>query len=92
MRTKLLLSAAVLGVAGVIAASAQVYSVNVVGYINVAVPPGFSMIANQLDSGNNTVGSLMPSVPELTVLYKFVPVNWLRRQYVRVRRMGRTRL
>ena len=72
MRTKLLLSAAVLGVAGVIAASAQVYSVNVVGYINVAVPPGFSMIANQLDSGNNTVGSLMPSVPELTVVYKFL--------------------
>jgi hypothetical protein len=72
MRTKLLLSAAVLGVAGVIAASAQVYSVNVVGYINVAVPPGFSMIANQLDSGNNTVGSLMPAPPEGTTIYKFV--------------------
>lgn len=75
MRTKLLLSAAVLGVAGIIAASAQVYSVNVVGYINVDVPPGFSMIANQLDSGNNTVGSLMPSVPEGTTLFKFNPAT-----------------
>jgi hypothetical protein len=73
MRTKQLLSAAVLGVAGIIAASAQVYSVNVVGYINVPVPSGFSMIANQLDSGNNTVGSLMPSVPEGTTIFKFVP-------------------
>lgn len=71
MRTKLLLSAAVLGVAGIIGASAQVYSVNVVGYINVPVPPGFSMIANQLESGNNTLASLMPSVPEGTTVYKF---------------------
>jgi len=75
MRTKLLLSAAVLGVAGVIAASAQVYSVNVVGYINVDVPPGFSMIANQLESGNNTVGSLMPAVPEGTTIFKFNPAT-----------------
>jgi hypothetical protein len=74
MRTKLLLSAAVLGVAGIVAASAQVYSVNVVGYINVAVPPGFSMIANQLDnSGNNTLAALLPTVPEGTTIYKFRP-------------------
>jgi hypothetical protein len=75
MRTKVLLSAAVLGVAGMIAASAQVYSVNVVGYINVDVPVGFSMIANQLDSGDNTVANLMPEVPEGTTLYKFVPAT-----------------
>jgi hypothetical protein len=67
----------VLGVAGIIAASAQVYSVNVVGYINVPVPPGFSMIANQLDSGNNTVSSLMPSVPEGVTIYKFVNGSYL---------------
>lgn len=77
MRTKLLLSAAVLGVAGIIAASAQVYSVNVVGYINVPVPPGFSMIANQLDSGNNTVGSLLPAPPEGTTIYKFVNGSYI---------------
>jgi hypothetical protein len=73
MRTKLLLSAAVLGVAGMIAASAQVYSVNVVGYINVPVPAGFSMIANQLDNGSgNTVADLLPAPPEGTAIYKFV--------------------
>jgi hypothetical protein len=58
-----------------IAASAQVYSVNVVGYINVDVPVGFSMIANQLDSGDNTVANLMPEVPEGTTLFKFVPAT-----------------
>jgi hypothetical protein len=67
----------VLGVAGIIAASAQVYSVNVVGYINVPVPPGFSMIANQLDSGNNTVASLLPSVPDGVAIYKFVNGSYL---------------
>lgn len=77
MRTKLLLSAAVLGVAGIIAASAQVYSVNVVGYINVAVPPGFSMIANQLDSGDNSVANLLPAPPEGTTIYKFVGGNYV---------------
>jgi hypothetical protein len=33
------------------------------------------MIANQLDSGNNTVGSLLPAPPEGTTIYKFNPVN-----------------
>jgi hypothetical protein len=51
--------------------------VNVVGYINVPVPAGFSMIANQLDSGNNTVSSLLPSVPEGVTLYKFVSGAYL---------------
>ena len=75
MRTKLLLSTAVLGVAGIIAASAQVFSVNVVGYINVDVPPGFSMIANQLDNGDNTVAALLPTVPDGTTIYKFIPAT-----------------
>jgi hypothetical protein len=65
----------VLGVAGIIAASAQVYSVNVVGYIQVPVPPGFSMIANQLDSGNNVVTNLFPAFPEGTTLFKFNPTT-----------------
>jgi hypothetical protein len=37
-----------------IAASAQVYSVNVVGYVNVNLTPGFNLIANPL---NNTTGN-----------------------------------
>jgi len=81
MRTKLLLSAAVLGVAGIVAASAQVYSVNVVGYINVPVPSGFSMIANQLDNGDNAVATLWPTAPEGTTLYKFVNNAYLINSY-----------
>lgn len=72
MRTKTLLLSAAVGVAGLVAASAQtVYSVNSVGYINLSVPVGFSMIANQLDNGS---GNLVPdilSVPDGTVVYKY---------------------
>jgi hypothetical protein len=71
MRTKTLLLSAAVGAAGLLAASAQVYSVNSVGYINLVIPPGFSLIANQLNGANNTVGALMPSLPIGTTLYKW---------------------
>jgi hypothetical protein len=71
MRTKALLCLAALA-AGVVTASAQVYSLNVVGYINVTVPAnGFAMIANQLDSGNNTLGSLIPIAPDGAQFFKY---------------------
>src|SRR5262249_39499843 len=45
--------------AGLAAASAQVYSLNVVGYVNVVIPAGYSMLNNPLDAGgNNTVVTL----------------------------------
>jgi len=47
----------------------------VVGYVKVAVPPGFSMIANQLESGNNVVTNLLPTAPDGTTLYKFNPTT-----------------
>jgi hypothetical protein len=40
-----------------------------------AVPRGFSSIANHLDHGGNTVAELLPSVPEGTLLYKFDEVQ-----------------
>ena len=50
MRTKtLLLSAAALAAGVATSMAANVYSVNVVGYINVVTSPGYNMIANQLD-------------------------------------------
>jgi hypothetical protein len=60
MRTKALLLAAAFAAAGVSTSVAQVYSVNAVGYVNVALPPGFSMVANPLNAGtgNNTVAKL----------------------------------
>jgi len=73
MRTKTLLITAALSAAGAATAMAQVYSVNAVGYINLSVPVGFSLIANQLDAGtgNNIVSKLFTGVPGGTTLYKF---------------------
>jgi len=75
MRTKTLLLTAALGAAGVATSMAQsVFSVNAVGYVNVDLPKGFSIIANPLDAGagNNTVSKLLASVPDGTTVYKFV--------------------
>jgi hypothetical protein len=72
MRTKSLLLTAVLTAAGLVTASAQVFSVNVVGYINVTAPPGFSIFANQLDNGaGNLLGDLIPAAPAGATVFKF---------------------
>ena len=52
-------------------AQTNVYSVNAVGYINVSVPRGFSMIANQLNSTNNSIASLLPVAPGGTQIFKY---------------------
>jgi hypothetical protein len=72
MRTKSLLFAAAVGLAGVASAVAQnnVYSVNAVGYVNLTVPSGFSMIANPLNSTNNTIGTLV-TLPRFSQLFKW---------------------
>jgi hypothetical protein len=61
MRTKTLLCAAALA-AGVVSTMAQsnVYSLNVVGYVNVPTKGGgnFNMIANPLNNTNNLLGTL----------------------------------
>jgi hypothetical protein len=77
MRTKTLLLSAVLGAALVVAATAQtpVYSVNVVGYVNVTLVPGFNLIANPLVAQTNTVPELFKGVPNGTVVYKFDPAT-----------------
>jgi hypothetical protein len=70
MRTKALFLAAALGMAGIVSSMAQVYSVNVVGYVNTTLVPGFNLVSNPLDAGDNNVASIMPAVDGLTV-YKF---------------------
>jgi hypothetical protein len=54
MKKTLLIAAAALA-AGVISSQAQVYSQNIVGYVNQSLPTGFTLIANPLDAtgGNN---------------------------------------
>jgi hypothetical protein len=67
MRTKALLGAAALA-AGALTTMAQsnVYSLNVVGYINLTLTEGVNLIANQLDADgygtNNTVPGVFGSV------------------------------
>jgi hypothetical protein len=49
MKTKTLLIAAAALAAGVMSSQAQVYSQNIVGYVNVPLVSGYSLVANQLD-------------------------------------------
>ena len=59
-------------------AQSNVYSLNVVGYINVSYTNRFQMVANQLDldgtGTNNTVQTVFSTnVPGLTTVYTFTP-------------------
>ena len=76
MRTKTLLLTAALCAAGAATSMAQVYSVNMVGYINQTVPSGFSLIANQLNaSPDNKVTTLFAAPPDQTQVFKFIPAT-----------------
>ncbi len=72
MRTKALLCAAALA-AGTVASMAQsnVYSLNIVGYVNVPLKAGFNLIANPLDNGTNTLSSLFPNAGFGDTVYQF---------------------
>src|SRR5687768_9725049 len=61
MRTKTLLLAAVLSAAGIASSLAQVYSVNVVGYINLTLSPGLNLITAQLKGTNQNVNTILGS-------------------------------
>jgi len=58
--------------AGLTTTVAQVYSLNVVGYYNITVAANAKvMIANQLNTTNNTIASLIPNGPPNAFLYKY---------------------
>jgi hypothetical protein len=62
MRTKRLLIAAAVLAAGIASSVAQtVYSANIVGYVNLTLPAGYSLIANQLDNGTNDLNTVFPN-------------------------------
>jgi hypothetical protein len=62
MRTKTLLLTAAAVAAGTISAMAQnVYSVNVVGYVNVVLTNGFTLVANPLNAATNDLNTLFPN-------------------------------
>jgi hypothetical protein len=60
VKTKALLCLAALNAASLSTSMAQsnVYSLNVVGYVNVTLGNGDTLIANPLDAGNNSVSNL----------------------------------
>jgi hypothetical protein len=72
MRTKTLLLTAALAAAGAVSSQAQnVYSVNAVGYANVAIKAGFNMVANPFVTADSTLETLIPTAPDQTAVYPF---------------------
>jgi hypothetical protein len=70
MRTKLLLTAAVLA-AGIASSMAQsnVYSLNIVGYVNKTIPSGYSILANPLKAGvTNGANEIMTPIDGSQIL------------------------
>lgn len=51
--------------------AADVTSINAVGYANVTIPTGFSMVANPLSATSTKARDLFASVPANTVFFKF---------------------
>lgn len=78
MRTKTFLLTAAVFAAGLGASVAQsVYSVNAVGYVNLALPAGNSLIANPLNGTNNLLNTVIPVAPDFSQIYKFDPATQL---------------
>jgi len=74
MRTKTILLTAALVAAGALSSMAQsnVYSLNVVGYINVPIAAGYNLIANQLNGTNNLINTVLPGpFADSSLLYKW---------------------
>ncbi|MBU6402048.1 MAG: hypothetical protein KGS61_17155 [Verrucomicrobia bacterium] len=58
------------------AATAQTNQVNIVGYLDVPAPTGFSLIANPLNAGSNTVSEVLTNgVSDGMTLFKLNPTN-----------------
>lgn len=72
MRTKLLAAAAILA-AGLASSMAQsnVYSLNVVGYVNKPLVAGFNLISNPLNTTNNTLSGLFSTPGFGDTVYKY---------------------
>jgi hypothetical protein len=76
MRTKALLLAAAFAAAGVATSTAQVYSVNAVGYVNVDLTPGFNMVSNPLNAADNSIKAIYKNVQGgVPVGYKIFAFN-----------------
>lgn len=72
MKTKTSLLAVLVAMASSATVMAQVYSLNVVGYVNKTIPAGFSLVANPLNTTNNTLSSIFANPPVNSAVYRFV--------------------
>lgn len=71
MNSKTLLLLGIVGAVAASSATAQVYSVNAVGYVNKTIPSGFSIVSNPLNSGANKLSEVIASAPIGTTIYKW---------------------
>jgi hypothetical protein len=55
---------------------AQVYSVNAVGYVNVPIAAGFTMVANQFTTSSYAVTNVIPTAPLGATIFVFVNNNY----------------
>ena len=79
MRTKTLLLTAALAIGAATSSMAQVYSQNVVGYVNVVVTNGqFLCVANPLNNGTNTLNEILPGAPaNTTLVFEYTPTGFV---------------
>jgi hypothetical protein len=71
MRTKVLLGLAALAVGLSTSMAQNVYSLNVVGYVNVTVGTGYTLCANQLNNGTNGINQVLPGAPDNALVLTF---------------------
>lgn len=71
MRTKALLGLAALAACTLTATAQNVYSLNIVGYVNTPLSTGFNLIANPLDNGTNDLNSLFANAGFGDAVYQF---------------------
>lgn len=81
---KRLLLAGVLSLIGAAPSFAQVTSINAVGYANVTIAPGFSMIANQLNTADNKLSTLLPDPVVGTRIFKWTGTSFVAYDYIQL--------
>jgi hypothetical protein len=89
MRTKTLLAAAALVAAGALTSQAQnVYSLNVVGYVNLTLKPGYNLVANQFSNSTTLIANVLTNItglPDGSTFFSWnagaqdftQPANWI---------------
>jgi hypothetical protein len=71
MRIKALLGLAALAVGLTTSMAQNVYSLNVVGYINITVGAGYTLCANQLNNGTNGINQVLANPPDNAIVLTF---------------------